>query len=171
MCRPWVAATAFLVLLLPACGGDEGSQVAAATGGKQVETAGVALPSQILGLVVKPEDVSKLLKEAKRPFVDSVGLFSLRENDLVRATLQVSRFNFLASPKSPEFRSSIIDQLGSRRPERVRVGETLVYVTFGNEQHIFAWFEGRGFFILTAHQNYEFPRTLLRRLLELKQDL
>lgn len=136
-----------------------------------VTTAGVTLPSQILGLHLRAEDVSKGLAETRRPFLSNLGLFSLREGELVRATLQVSRFNRLARPKDPDFRASIIELLGSRRPLPVRVGDDTVYVTTGTEQSIFAWFDGRGFFVLTTHRDYEFPRTLLRRLLSYEQEL
>jgi phosphatidate phosphatase APP1 len=48
------------------------------------------------------------------------------------------------------------------------VGNTPVYVTIKSDQQVFAWFEGRGFFIVTTHRDYEFPRTLLRRIIETK---
>lgn len=160
-------AASIAVLTMVACGGKRGVEAAS----PKVETAGISLPRQLLGLQVGAEDVSKKLALAKRPYIDSVGLFSFRENDLVRATFQVSRFNRLANPGSSSFRSSIIGLVGSSQPQQVRVGDTIVYVTTGNEQNIYVWFEGRGFFVLTSHREYEFPRTLLRRLLELNQKL
>lgn len=137
----------------------------------KVSTAGIVLPRQLLGLQVKPEDVSKQFDKTKRAYVASVGLFSLRENDLVRATLEVGRFNTLARPNDPGFRAQIINRLGTIRPETLLVGDTIVYATAGTDQSIYAWFEGRGFFVLTTHREYEFPRTLLRRIIEAKQKL
>lgn len=151
------------------CNGGGSPNGEAAAG--EVATGGVRLPRQILGLQVAPEDVAKEFESTKRSYVASVGLFSMRENDLVRATLQVSRFNRLANPDSPSFRSLIINRLGTAKAETLQVGDTDVYVTSGTDQQIFAWFEGRGFYILTTHRDYEFPRALARRVIETKQKL
>lgn len=166
--RTAAAAACLLLVALGACGGDDQSeQVSAAASPAEVEAAGVRLPNVLLGLEVRVEDVSKQFQETKRPWIDNLGLFSLRENDLVRATLQVSRFNRAADPGSKEFRSAIIDNLGTVRPQEMRIGNTSAFLTTGNDQSIFVWFEGRGFFVLTTHRDYEFPRLLLRRLVEL----
>lgn len=156
-----------LGVVMGAC--SRGGPSTASGGSDEIATGGVQLPRQILGLQVAPEDVSAEFAQTKRSYVASVGLFSMRENDLVRATLQVSRFNRLANPGSPAFRNLIINRLGSQRPEILQVGTTDVYVTSGTDQQIFAWFEGRGFYILTTHRDYEFPRTLLRRVIETKK--
>lgn len=159
-----------IALALTACeGGQEsGASPAAGTTRGEVEAAGVVLPSQIIGLTVQTEDVSGQLEKTRRAFIDNIGLFSMREEDLVRATLQVSRFSAFANYKDPAFRASIIAQLGGTRPVETKVSDTIVYITRGNEQNIFIWFEGRGMFILTVHQIYEFPRTLLRRILSVE---
>lgn len=158
---------AALLFVASGCGEGTSNVVGVVTGGGQVQTPKIRLPSQILGLHVKPEDVSKQLDAAKRPYLKNVGLFSLREGDLVRSTFQISHFNALARPDSAEFRSSIIGLLGSTRPQRILVGDVLVYITSGNEQHIFAWYEEEAFYVLTVHKEYEFPRTLLRRMIVL----
>lgn len=156
-----VAAATFL-LLTSACGGNSSADV----GARQVETAGVRLSSQVLGLSVGAESVGAKLEQAQRPFVDSIGLFSFRENDLVRATLQVSRFNSQARPEEESFRRQIIGLLGGSAPQELLVEDSTVYATTGTEQAIFAWFQGRGFFVLSVHRDYEFPRSLLRTLVE-----
>lgn len=155
------------LLLFTACGENQPDVVGAVTGARRVSAQQVTMPSQVLGLQVAPEDISKQVSDAKRPYIESVGLFSLREGDLVRATFQVSHFNPLARPDDPDFRSSIISLLGASRPEIVRVEDMTVYVTTGTDQNIFIWFRGRGFYVLTTHQQYEFPRTLLRRFVQL----
>lgn len=169
--RRFVAVLAGVLLLAgtAACGGGQGTSAGARKA--VVETAGVTLPSQVLGLALKPEDVSKILERTKRPYIDRVGLFSFREDDLVRATLQVSRFRRLADYESVRFRSQLIDLLGSAEPIPIQVEDTTAYATVGNEQQIFAWFQGRGFFVLTTHFEYEFPRALLRRLVSLDKEL
>lgn len=167
--RARVLSIVLVFVVLAGCGGDEGSDVVGAvTGGGKVQERTVTIPSQVLGLRVQAEDISKQLKSTKRPYLDNVGLFSLREKDLVRATYQISRFNDLARPDDSTFRNSIIGLLGSSKPQKIRVGDDEVYITTGNEQSIFVWFRGKGFFVLTTHQQYEFPRTLLRRMLELE---
>ena len=137
--------------------------------GAKVSTGGVSLPVQIVGLQVKPEDVSKQFEQAERAYVSSLGLFSLRENDLVRATLQVSRLNAVANPRDSNFRALIINRLGTTTPETLLVGKVEVYATSGTDQVIYGWFEERSFFVLTTHRDFEFPRTLLRRIIEQKQ--
>lgn len=131
----------------------------------------VTLPSQVLGLKVAKEQVSKDVLKVDRPYIDSVGIFSMRENDLLRATLQVSRMNAVARPKSNSFRNSIINLMGTTSPQKLLVSDTVVYNTAGNKQSLFVWFEGRGFYVLSVHEDYEFPRTLLRRMIDLEQKL
>ena len=161
--------TSVLAIVPVACNGSP--KVDRSETATQVTTAGIRLPSQLLGLQVKPEDVSKQFDKTKRAYVSNVGLFSLREKDLVRATLEVGRFNSLARPQDPGFRARIINRLGTTKPETLLVGTTSVYATSGTDQNIYAWFEGRGFYVLTTHREYEFPRTLLRRIIEAKQKL
>jgi hypothetical protein len=147
------------------CSAREAARTVRGTG--EVQAPVVKVPNQILGLRVAPEDVSKQVKNLKRPYLDSVGLFSLREGDLLRATLQISRFNGLAKPNSPQFRASVIGLTGASRAQELRVGDIIVYSTTGSEQNVFIWFKERGLFVLSVHRDYEFPRTLLRRAVDL----
>lgn len=140
---------------------------AAESGPGTASSAVIALPNQVLGLAVKSEDVAKQTKGIKRSYTDSVALFSFRENDLLRASLQVSRLNSLARPKSEGFRKSVIELVGGSTPLKVRAGDVTVYTTSGNKQNIFVWFRDKGMFILSVHQDYEFPRTLVRKIIPL----
>ncbi|MEO7804904.1 MAG: hypothetical protein ABIS18_11530 [Actinomycetota bacterium] len=118
---------------------------------------------------MKSEPVDKkITKEIKRSYTDTVGLFSFRDKDLLRASLQVSRLNSLARPNSTRFRKSVIELVGGSTPLRIRAEEVDVYTTSGNKQNIFIWFRGKGMFVLSVHQDYEFPRTLMRKLLLLE---
>lgn len=125
------------------------------------------LPSQVVGLQVQQEDVRANLDEVERPYVDGVAIFSLRDEDLLRATLQVAHFNRLARPEESQFRGDVLATIGGQEPVRLRVADTVVTATGDTDQHIFAWFEGDGVFILSVARDFEFPRTLLRRILEL----
>lgn len=162
--RLWTVAVLLLILSACGSGSDIGSTL---TGAGPVAQQKVKLPSQILGLAVVEEPISKEVKTNKRPYIKGVALFSLRENDLVRATLQINEFNDLARPNEQEFRSSIIDQVGATRPTRLRVGKDIAYSTVGTEQSVFVWFFKRRMFVLTTHRDYEFRRTLLRHSIEL----
>jgi hypothetical protein len=125
------------------------------------------LPSQILGLKVVEENVGGDIRGVSGTYLDSLGLFSFREaNDLLRATLQIGRFNEVADPQRKRFRDAIIAQLGSTVPVQMRVGDNDVWLTSGTEQNIFTWFDSKGFYVLSIRSDYSFPRTLLRKLLE-----
>lgn len=157
-----------LCLATIACGGPEEPAEA-----RPVTPPSIGLPSQLLGLTVAAENINTALAEgAEQPFVDSVGLFAFREGeDLLQATLQVSRFTEDARPEEGTFRGGIVSRIGGTNPRRVRVGEQDVFVTTGRNQNVFIWFEKKGFFVLTVRSDYEFPRTLLRRILALGIEL
>lgn len=152
------------LLLLGACTGDEPVRVL--PGGGNVSAPVISFPAQVAGLTVQAEDVSEVVEEIQRPYVDSLAMFSFREDELLRATLQMARFNRLARPDDPSFRRSITGLLGGSRPLELRVGDTNVYSTSGNKQDVFIWFTDEGFFVLSVHQDYVFPRTLLRRVID-----
>lgn len=152
-------------LLLSSCGGNE-SQAQ-----ERVPAPRVAIPTQLLGLQVAPEDVSAQVKGIERSYLNSVGMFSFREDDLLRATLQVGRFNNAARPQSASFRRSIIGLIGSSKPQELRLGDVMVSSTSGTEQDVYVWFSDNGLFVLSVHTDYEFPRTLLRKIVDLGIDL
>lgn len=131
----------------------------------------IPFPTQLLGLRVQREQPAKSLEDVDRPYFDALALYSFRENDLLRASFELGRFNSLARPKSKSFQAQILGKIGSREPRSMRVGSQTIHVTAGNQQSIFVWFDGDGAFILITHQDYEFPRTLLRRILDLKLKL
>jgi hypothetical protein len=70
-------------------------------------------------------------------------------------------------PNSAQFRASVIGLTGASRAQELKVGDIIVYSTTGSEQNIFLWFKERGLFVLSVHRDYEFPRTLLRRAVDL----
>lgn len=158
-------AAGWLLVLGVGCG--TGATSAASDKG----TLNISLPSQILGLRVQQEQLAKGLEDVDRPYFDALALFSLRENDLLRASLEIGRFNSFARPKSEGFRNQILGKIGSREPRSMRVGRQTIYVTAGNQQAIFVWFDGDGVFVMITHQDFAFPRTLLRRILDLNLEL
>lgn len=156
------------LIVLVGCGGSE----APAEAGR-VSPPEIQLPSQMVGLTVGRENIeSSLAQGADQPFVDSVGLFAFRErDDLLQATLQISRFTDEARPEDGTFRGAIVSRIGGTNPRRVRVGGQQIFVTTGRNQNVFIWFERKGFFVLTVRSDYTFPRTMLRRILNLGVEL
>jgi hypothetical protein len=137
--------------------------------GKKVKVLELAsLPTEILGLAVRKEDVAGNVAKVSSTFIDGLGLWSLRSDDLVQATLQVSRFSAGARVEEPEFRQSVVNQIGSARPRTFRLGKRTVYLTTATKQSIAVWFKGRHLFVLASRSDYDQPRTLLREVLEIK---
>ena len=154
-------------LALAGCARSDAS--VAATPGKAVKALDIAnLPPDLLGLKLAKEDVSDDLAKVPKSFVDSLSLYSLRHNDLVMATLQVSRFNDGADVEAAKFRQTVVNQIGSSAPRTVRLGGNTVYLTTGTKQSIAVWFKGRDLFVLATRADYDEPRTLLRKALEIQ---
>lgn len=165
--RPRSALAAVLLLIaLTACG------KAAALRQEAVKPFNLAMPPEILGLRVASEDVSAELSERAGTFyVSELALYSLREGEQLRATLQVSKFSTDYDHEAPSFQRKVITLLGSSTPQKLKVGDATVYSASGNQQTMFAWFRGRGFFVSTVHSQYGRPRTLVRELLRLDYQL
>lgn len=154
-----------LVGFVTACGGSPEPVQSADTVDR--DQARVVLPAELLGLRVETESVG--VDRLEQTYFDSLGLYSFRTSeDLLRATLQVGRFNDQARPEDARFRRGIIGNLGSSVPEELRVGETIVHLSTGNEQSIYAWFDEQALYVLSIRDDYLFPRTMLRRLTEMR---
>jgi hypothetical protein len=125
------------------------------------------VPDNLLDLAVQKEDVS-VVENTKRPFVEAVGLYSLRRDDLLQATLQISRFTEEADATSTKFRQSVVTQIGSTTPRLFRVGDRTVYLTTGRRQSVAVWWEDRYLFVLSSRDDYETPRGLLRAALDIE---
>lgn len=172
--RVSVAATVRLVVALALAGtalascGESGAAVDPVAG-ESVDLLELgSLPDEVLGLTVAPEDVADAVAGVDSTFIDALGLWSLRADDLVQATLQVSRFSAGARYEEDEFRQSVVNQIGSVRPRTFRLGERTVYLTTATKQSIAVWFTGRHMFVLASRSDYDEPRTLLREILEIE---
>lgn len=165
--RPLLLALAVVLALgAGACGGSK-EKVQRGTAIKTLELPGV--PAELLGLRLQREDVSATTQRVSLAFVDSVALYSLRnDKDLVQATLQVSHFAEEARTEVASFREAVVNQIGSARPRAFRLGGRTVYLTTGTKQSIAVWFDGDHLFVLASRADYDTPRTLLRRALELE---
>lgn len=134
--------------------------VAAPDGGKIREG---AVPASLAGLVTRREDVSKPLKEAgDRAYVTSVALWSLRQGERLRATLQVARFAPDAPSTTEPFQRRVAAQIGGTVPRTRRVGQDRVFVSAGNRQVYYTWFRGRYMVLLSVPAETRSGRGLLR---------
>lgn len=123
------------------------------------------LPPRLVGLDVTVEDVSSTIERSRRAFVDQLSLYSLRTDDKLMATVQVSRANDPGEKNVQRFRDSVIGQIGSSQPRSMVVGGQTVYITTGTKQRIAFWFKERFLFVLATRDEFTQRRTLLRELL------
>lgn len=153
------------IAVLPACGGSDASDKPPRV--KEIKEQ--LLPPQILGLSVGTEDVGKVLQGARRPFIDSVVLYSLRREELLQATLQVSRFTADSGYAEGSFQRTVARQIVSTGDElpTFRMGDRTVYLGGNARQSIAVWFRGRLMMVLATRVEFEAPRALLRELVSL----
>jgi hypothetical protein len=163
-----VAVVLALAVIAGACSSGVSVSDTATPTKKIKQLPGDLVPHEILGLAVAREDMTATLKGARRAYTDAVGLYSFRKDDLLEATLQVTKFNDKAKWTSRSFRSQVISQIGGSVPRQVRVGDDTVYLTRGTKQSLSIWFRGQHLLVLAVREDYLGPRTLLREALKVK---
>jgi hypothetical protein len=140
-----------------------GTASASGTAGRQLADIDTSVvPSTLNGLPVTHEDIRSTLVKAANTYLSAAALFSVRRQNVVQATLQISRFNSVAKPASLKFREAVLNLLSSGSPAPVTLGTDTVYLTTGNKQRVFVWFKGVYLLVLSVRDDYEQPRTLLR---------
>jgi hypothetical protein len=166
--RPIVRAlcVALAVGALAACG--ESAAVEQAEARQIVAIDADRLPSQLLGLQVKREDIAEVLDGTKRPYLDEAGLYSLREGETLQATLQVGRFAEGVDHTRPEFRDKLLTTVGGGSIRELQLGDRQVYLTTGDRQQVALWFQDSYLMVLSTREEYETPRALLRATMELQ---
>ena len=156
------------LLLLTSCGRSD-SQALPPT---KVESMDIELPPMIAGLTVTKEDVSEKVQQKKGAFfVEELALFTLREGELLRGSLQVSRLRETAPYQTERFKLSVVGLMGGGAPRKIKMGKEQLFLSSGNQRHIFTLFRGRGYVVLTVRRDYPTPRTLARSVLDLELDL
>ena len=160
-------AVAFVVLVaIGACGQGKSSRADRGVAGKTIKPLAAGLvPGQVLGLQTSEEDVSKALAGGNQSYVETTSVYSFRKDNLLEATMQVSRFLNGANYQSPKFRETLVASVGGVLPTQVRVGQDVVYLTAANQQRIAVWFKGPYLFIVATREDYGQPRALVRQLL------
>jgi len=158
---------AAIAVVLVFAGASCGNERVPGTDGEAIEQLPAsAVPDEILGLQVTREDMSESLAGVDDAFIESVGLYGMRRDELLQATLQISRFRDNAPMDKPSFRNSLITQIGGARAQSFRMGDRTVWRTTGRKQVKSIWFEGQTMFVLAVRDTFEQPRTLLRESLE-----
>lgn len=125
-----------------------------------------AIPPTLADLETHQEDVASTVGQAQNSYADRLSLYSLRKNNLVYATLEVSRLTGKFDYSSNKQRTLLADKIGGAKSEAYHVGPTTVYLTTGVRQSIDVWFRGRWLFVLSVRQDYDKPRTLVRDALQ-----
>lgn len=161
--RRSAGAVLVVALAVSACGGDD----APAEVGVDPIDRGI-LPSAVLGLEVDPEDLTDQLESVQRPYAAAAGLFSLRDGDELQATLQVTEFDPEVDLGGRDVEGTILAQIAKTPPLRLRVGDTVVYMSRADRQSVAVWFTDRHFLVLSTRDSYETPRELLRTLTSLE---
>lgn len=156
-----VALVVLCVVVLGACGGSTG----AGRRGTAVGSVHVTLPDELAGLNVKRESTKSQLASISSTYLQGTNLYSLRKNDLVEATLQVSQLESGARFRSAPFRLTLVNRIGGGVPVAVRLGASTVYLTQGVRQNVAVWFRGSYYLVLTSRIDFTQPRTLLRAAL------
>jgi len=154
-----------LAVLTAGCGGDD---TAAPT--KIELLPNDLLPASMAGLRVDAEDIEETVKGGKRQsYLESAGLYSFRtDDDLLQATLQVSRFDEKARFTDNDFRQSVLLQIGSTVPRSFRMSDQTVYLSTGRRQNVVIWFKGEYLFVLSTREEFGRPRSLLREAIDLE---
>jgi hypothetical protein len=157
-----------LGFLAGACGNDTTISIGAR--GEDIEQLPAdVVPAELLGLKATQEDMTASLAGSKDSYVDGVGLYAYRsQDDLLQATLQVSKFIDDARYRDAGFRSSVVAKIGGSVPRLVRLGDQRVYLTTGSKQQIAVWFRDDYLFVLSSRDDFTQPRALLREALDIR---
>lgn len=126
-----------------------------------------AVPTTIGGLTSAPEDITPLVKKHLGPksYLTSTRLWSLRDGQRLRGTLQVGKLVPDAEPRSREFQRLVVARIGQAGARRRVVGDTSLWVTVSNEQALYIWFRPQHVLILSVAGDFPKPRALLREAL------
>lgn len=163
MRRVAIAACA-VASLLAACGSDTPKGLS----GAAIKPIAVDLPTKILDLEVHKEPIEPTVAVAKNTYVTEVSLYSLRNENLAVATLQVSRLSRQFRYREERERAALADKIGGSRAQQYRLGADTVYVTQGQRQRISIWFRDATLFVLSSREDFARPRNLLRAALEVR---
>jgi hypothetical protein len=165
---PAVCVVVALVALL--AGGCGTAAFGEGVAGKAIKPLDKAVVSgSVIGLRVSEEDIAGAVRKFQRSYADRVSMYGFRgDNDLLEATLQVSRFNDATKLKSSRFRAGLVTQIGEANPQVLRVDDVDIQVTRAHGQRLYLWVSGRYVLVLSVRDDFKRPRDLLRNLASVK---
>jgi hypothetical protein len=150
-------------LLAGACGGAAFGEGVSGKAIKPLDQPAVS--GSVVDLRVSEEDVADAVRRFERSYADRVSMYGFRgENDLLEATLQVSRFRDATKLKSARFRAGLVTQIGEAAPQVLRVDHVDIQVTRAHGQRLYLWVSGRHVMVLSVRDDFKRPRDLLRTL-------
>lgn len=154
------------VLALAACSDDVPAVDAAER--RTIGDLDAKVPTNLAGFRVEEEDVSDVLAEGRRPYLEAAGLYSFREDDdLLQATLQIGRFAPDVEPEDPAFRDRLLASIGTGG-RTVRMGDRQLYLTGADRQTLSVWIDSDHLFILSTRDGFDSGRSLLREALRIE---
>jgi hypothetical protein len=157
-----LVAAAAVAVLLSGCGKQE----LGGTAGADIKPLPAStLPRELGGLTVKQESVTKALKATKHSYIDAVGFYSLRQDKVVQATVQVSRFGPEARLEDKGFRQELVSQSSPGTAAPLNVGEATVMQSTGTKSTVSIWFSQERMVLLTVLSSYDGARGLLEQTL------
>ncbi len=158
---------AFLILVVLAAACSSSATTDFGRSGSDIARLDAALPKTFLGLEVSQEADVGSLDGLGDTYVESNALFSMRADDLVQATLQITRLTNDA-PNDDSFRSTVVSRIGSTQPTPYLIDEQTIHLTTGTKQTLAIWFTERDFFVLNIRDDFPRPRSLIRASLALR---
>ena len=129
------------------------------------------LPATLLDLNVAPEPVKDKLKGSGDTYAERLGLYSFRKGELLQATLQVTRLGSEAKVKDEEFRLGVVRGIATGEISEMRMADKTVWLSQSLRQNVAIWFDDRQLFVLSAREEFDRPRTLLRQLVAMEMKL
>lgn len=157
-----LAAAALLAVLASGCA----KEALGGTAGKDIKSLPAkTLPAKLGALTVKQENVKKALAEAEHSYANAVGFYSLREDKMVQATVQVSEFGPEARLGDKDFRKQLVDQSSPGTATALNVGSGTVMQSTGTKSTVSIWFSKGRMVVLTVLSSYDGARGLLEQAL------
>jgi hypothetical protein len=138
------------------------STVKGTSGAQIADISASALPPTINGLSVAREDIRSTIAKGSDTYVAAAGLFSMRAQDVVEATLEIAELTSAARTDSPTFQLALASQVGGSTPDTARVADVTVYFTNATKQRVYVWFRPHTLYVLSVRDDYTAPRGLLR---------
>jgi hypothetical protein len=116
-------------------------------------------------LTVSPEKLPSGISKNSETYARAIGFYSLRQNQLVEATLEIVHLGTNANWSSAGFQSSLVGQVAGGVPSTLQLSGHTVYEATATGSGMTMWFDGPYFYVLSIRSDYKSPRSLLESAL------